>query len=134
MNLGMIGLGRMGNNMALRLTRGGHRVIGFDVGDQARRRSNDEGIETVDSLERLVAALQTPRIVWLMVPAETVDSTLDSLVPLLTTSDIVIDGGNSNYQDSQRRAAALAKRQLAFVDVGTSGGVWGLKEGYSLMI
>lgn len=135
MNLGMIGLGRMGANMAQRLVRGGHRVCGFDFDPAARSRAAAVGIEPAESLAALIAKLPTPRVVWLMVPAGTaVDSTLDALLPLLTSNDIVIDGGNSNYHDSQRRAQKLADKKLAFVDVGTSGGVWGLENGYSLMI
>jgi 6-phosphogluconate dehydrogenase len=135
MNLGMIGLGKMGANMAQRLVRGGHRVVGFDSGAEARQRAASAGITPVDSLTALIAALPSPRAVWLMVPAgEAVDATLAALTPLLAKGDIVIDGGNSNYRDSQRRAQALKQSGLAFVDVGTSGGVWGLENGYSLMI
>src|SRR5882724_6192238 len=135
MDLGMIGLGRMGNNMAQRLVRGGHRVAGFDLGAEARNLAQRAGIEPVDSLAALVKALPQPRTIWMMVPAgETVDKTLESLLPHLAADDVIIDGGNSNYRDSQRRAMALAAKKLFFVDVGTSGGVWGLENGYSLMI
>jgi 6-phosphogluconate dehydrogenase len=135
MDLGMIGLGKMGANMAQRLVRGGHRVVGFDLGVEARAHAEAVGITPVDSIADLLAALPAPRTVWLMVPAGApVDATLKTLMPLLTTGDIVIDGGNSNYRDSQRRAQALKQSGIAFVDVGTSGGVWGLDSGYSLMI
>jgi len=134
MDLGMIGLGRMGSNMAQRLKRGRHHVVGYDLGEQARQQANAAGIETTDSLKKLCATLPTPRVVWLMVPAGVVDSTLESLLPFLAANDVVIDGGNSNYRDSQRRAQMLSQRQLAYIDVGTSGGVWGLEQGYSLMI
>jgi 6-phosphogluconate dehydrogenase len=135
MNLGMIGLGKMGANMAERLVRGGHRVVGYDFGSEARTRAASAGIVPVDSLTSLVAALPKPRAVWMMVPAGgAVDSTLEALAPLLTPGDIIIDGGNSNYRDSQRRAKSLAEKGFNFIDVGTSGGVWGLANGYSLMI
>jgi len=137
MELGMIGLGRMGGNMAERLLRGGHRVVGF-----ARRPEGLErllrlglGAEGVTALPALVEKLRMPRVVWLMIPSgDAVDQMLQALAPLLAPHDIVVDGGNSYYRDSVRRAAALAERGLRFVDVGTSGGIWGLTEGYSLMI
>jgi 6-phosphogluconate dehydrogenase len=135
MELGMIGLGRMGANMAERLLRGGHRVHGFDAVQAARDAASQRGIIAANSLEALVQALPAPRVLWLMVPAgEIVDSTIASLLPLLAPGDIVIDGGNSYYKDTMRRAGELAARDLHYVDSGTSGGIWGLKEGYSLMI
>jgi 6-phosphogluconate dehydrogenase len=135
MELGMIGLGRMGANMAERLVRAGHRVGGFDPSDEARARAAEKNITAAASIAALLAALTAPRIIWLMVPAgAAVDQTIETLSPHLTPGDIVIDGGNSNYKDTLRRAAALAPRQINFVDVGTSGGVWGLENGYSLMI
>ncbi|MCC5087420.1 phosphogluconate dehydrogenase (NAD(+)-dependent, decarboxylating) [Xanthomonas campestris] len=135
MELGMVGLGRMGANMAERLVRGGHRVHGFDLGAAARTSAQSKGIQTTDALATLVSALPSPRVVWLMVPAgKIVDDTLAQLLPLLQAGDIVIDGGNSYYKDSQRRAAQLQSSGIAFVDCGTSGGVWGLQEGYSLMV
>ncbi|WP_428992551.1 phosphogluconate dehydrogenase (NAD(+)-dependent, decarboxylating) [Lysobacter antibioticus] len=135
MDLGMVGLGRMGANMAERLVRGGHRVTGYDPGAAAREQAAARGIAPAASLQELVAALPAPRAVWLMVPAgATVDATLEALLPLLSPGDTVIDGGNSNYKDTQRRAARLAEHGLHSVDSGTSGGIWGLKEGYSLMI
>lgn len=134
MELAMIGLGRMGANMAERLTRGGHRVHGYDPGEPARRQAAGRGIAIADSLQAAVAALPSPRIVWVMVPAGVVDDTLDALLPLLSAGDTVIDGGNSNYKETMRRGARLAEAGVHYVDSGTSGGVWGLAEGYSLMI
>ena len=135
MQLGMIGLGRMGANMAQRLQRGGHEVVGFDPSPDARGRVQGEGIATVVSLAELAGRLEAPRALWIMVPAgDPVDATIAALQPLLAPGDVVIDGGNSFYKDSQRRAAALRERGVAWLDVGTSGGVWGLSEGYSLMI
>ena len=134
MELAMIGLGRMGANMAERLTRGGHRVHGYDPGEAARTQAAERGIVIADSLQATIAALPSPRIVWVMVPAGVVDETLDALLPLLSAGDTVIDGGNSNYKETMRRGARLAEAGLHYVDSGTSGGVWGLAEGYSLMI
>jgi len=125
MELGLIGLGRMGANMAERLKQAGHHVVGYDRALQA----------DVSSIPALVSMLHAPRAVWLMIPAGTaVDDTINVLIPLLSKSDIIIDGGNSNYKESMRRADSLSKQGILFVDVGTSGGVWGLKEGYCLMI
>ena len=124
--LGMVGLGRMGGNMAQRLRQGGHTVVGYD---------RDAGARDVDSLEALVAALPTPRIVWVMVPAgEPTYQTVDVLAGLLSAGDVVVDGGNSRYTDDQRHAVDLAGSQIGFVDAGVSGGVWGLTEGYALMV
>ena len=135
MELGMIGLGKMGANMAQRLLRGGHRVVGFDPKPEARKSIQDNGAESADSLPSLLAKLASPRAVWMMVPAGAItDATVDALLPLLAAGDTVIDGGNSNYKDTLRRAAIFAARQIHYVDSGTSGGVWGLAEGYSLMI
>jgi 6-phosphogluconate dehydrogenase len=135
MEIGMIGLGRMGANMAQRLLRGKHRVVGFDPNPAARKTLESQGGASAPSLEQLVTMLQPPRAVWLMIPAgDLVDQTIASLEPQLSAQDAVIDGGNSNYKDSVRRALALAGRKIAFVDCGTSGGVWGLAEGYSMMI
>jgi len=135
MELGMIGLGKMGNFMAQRLMKGGHRVIGFDPMPEARKRLIDQGGDAIDALEKLPAMLKAPRVLWLMVPAgEIVDQTLDALLPNLQPGDIVIDGGNSNYKDTMRRAQRLSEQKMHYVDCGTSGGVWGLKEGYSMMI
>jgi 6-phosphogluconate dehydrogenase len=135
MQIAMIGLGRMGANMAQRLMRGGHQVVGFDPAEAARKVIEDKGGQSAASLAALVGKLQKPRVIWLMVPAGAVtDDTITSLTPLLEAGDTIIDGGNSNYKDTQRRAAALAPRKIDYVDSGTSGGVWGLAEGYSLMI
>jgi 6-phosphogluconate dehydrogenase len=135
MQLGMVGLGRMGANMAQRLADGGHAVVGFDPSAQARERFAAAGGGSVATLEALVAALPSPRVLWLMVPAgAAVDATLDAVAPSLATDDVVVDGGNSNYKDTMRRAGALSARGIHFVDCGTSGGIWGLREGYSLMI
>ncbi len=131
----MIGLGRMGANMAQRLMRGGHQVVGFDPAEAARKGIEEKGGQSAATLVALVGKLKAPRTLWLMVPAGAVtDSTVAELTPLLSPGDTIIDGGNSNYRDTQRRAKAVAQRQIHYVDSGTSGGVWGLKEGYSLMI
>ena len=135
MELAMIGLGRMGANMAERLVRGGHTVRGYDPGEAARQQAEARGIIPHANLQNAVAALPTPRVVWLMVPAgQVVDDTIAQLRPLLAAGDTVIDGGNSNYKDTQRRGAQLAEAGIHYIDCGTSGGVWGLAEGYSLMI
>jgi len=131
----MIGLGRMGANMAQRLLRGGHRVVGFDPAAAARELLEKNGGETAATLQLTVAKLKTPRALWLMVPSgEITDGTITNLMPLLAAGDSIIDGGNSNYRDTQRRAAAAAQSQIQYIDSGTSGGIWGLAEGYSLMI
>ncbi len=125
----------MGANMAERLVRGGHRVVGFDLGEAARSAAQQRAVETVDTMAALIAALPAPRAIWLMVPAgRVVDETLAVLLPLLQKGDVIVDGGNSYYKDSMRRAEAVAAHGIAYVDCGTSGGVWGLREGYSLMI
>ena len=135
MELGMIGLGRMGANMTERLVRGGHRVVGYDLKAESRSRVEAIGAASATSLEGVVAKLAPPRTLWLMVPAgDITDATIASLVPLLQAGDAIVDGGNSNYKDTLRRAGMLAERKIDFVDCGTSGGVWGLAEGYSMMI
>ncbi|MCE1254897.1 MAG: decarboxylating 6-phosphogluconate dehydrogenase [Anaerolineae bacterium] len=135
MELGMVGLGKMGLNMATRLLKGGHRVVAFDVNSDAVASAIQAGAVGVYTLDDLVSALSAPRAIWVMVPAGKVtEDTLQNLAGRLKAGDVLIDGGNSNYKDSQRRAAELEARGLNFLDVGTSGGVWGLKEGYSLMI
>src|ERR1700739_658977 len=135
MELGIIGLGKMGGNMAERLRLAGEKVVGFDFSADAVKRLNDAGSLGVNSLEDLVKNLQTSRAIWIMVPAgDPVDETIAKLKPLMQKGDIFIDGGNSNYKDSQRRYKALKAEGFEFVDVGTSGGVWGLKEGYSMMV
>jgi 6-phosphogluconate dehydrogenase len=135
MDIAMIGLGRMGANMVQRLLRGGHRVVGYDPAEAARKLIEDNGAESATSLAELVKKLKNPRAIWLMVPAgEITDQTIDALRPLLSKGDTLIDGGNSNYHDTQRRAASVTQAGIEYVDSGTSGGIWGLAEGYSLMI
>jgi 6-phosphogluconate dehydrogenase len=135
MELGMIGLGRMGANMAQRLLHSGHRIVGFDPKAEARKSIEEAGAESATSLEALVAKLAVPRALWVMVPAgDVTDGTINTLLTLLSAGDTIIDGGNSNYKDTVRRARTLAEKQINLVDSGTSGGVWGLAEGYSLMI
>ena len=134
MQLGMIGLGRMGSDMVRRLIGGGHECVVYDVQPAAIQKLLQQGVIGASSLEDMVARLAKPRAVWLMVPAAVVDSTLAGLVPLLESGDVLIDGGNSWYQDDIRRSAALAPRQIHYVDAGTSGGVAGLDRGYCLMI
>jgi len=134
MQVGMIGLGRMGANMARRLMRGGHRCVVHDVSPEAVAALAREGALGAASLDDLVARLAKPRIVWLMVPAAVVDATLADLVARLAPDDIVVDGGNSYYRDDIERARRLAASGLHYVDCGTSGGVWGRERGYCLMI
>ena len=134
MQLGMIGLGRMGANMVRRLIRGGHECVVYDTHPEAVQALVKEGAVGAASLDELVKKLSKPRAVWLMVPAAVVDATLSDLMPRLTRGDAVIDGGNSYYVDDIRRAKELAAKGLHFVDVGTSGGVWGLERGYCQMI
>jgi 6-phosphogluconate dehydrogenase len=135
MELGLIGLGKMGGNMAERLRVAGHTVVGFDFSAEAVQRLKDAGSVGVNTLEDLVKNLQAPRAIWIMVPAgDPVDETIAKLKPLMQKGDIFIDGGNSNYKDSQKRHDALKPEGFEFVDVGTSGGIWGITEGYSMMI
>ena len=134
MQLGMIGLGRMGANMARRVIRKGHECVVFDTSPKAIGELVKENAVGAASLRGLVAKLTPPRAVWLMVPAAVVDRTIVELVPLLQPGDILIDGGNSYYVDDIRRAKELASHSIHYVDVGTSGGVWGLERGYCLMI
>ncbi len=134
MQLGMIGLGRMGANMVRRVGKAGHQCVVYDVHADAVATLAREGAAGADSLPAFVKALARPRTVWLMVPAGVVDRTLADLVPLLEPDDVVIDGGNSHYHDDIRRAGELRERRLHYVDVGTSGGVWGLERGFCLMI
>jgi len=135
MQLGLIGLGKMGGFMAERIRLGGHQVVGFDFNAEAVAKLTSSGNVGVSSLEDMVAKLETPRAIWLMVPSgDPVDQTIAKLEPMLSKGDIIIDGGNSNYKDSIRRHAEATAKGFQFVDCGTSGGVWGLKEGYSMMI
>ena len=135
MQLAMIGLGRMGGNMAERLMRGGHDVVVFDRSQETVQRYVDDGATAAADLGDVVARLAAPRVIWIMVPAgDPVDATIDALLPSLGTGDVLVEGGNSNFHDSQRRAARAAERGVHFVDSGTSGGVWGLENGYCLMV
>jgi 6-phosphogluconate dehydrogenase len=134
MELGMVGLGRMGNNMVQRLMRGGHQCVVYDLYAEAVERLAKDGAIGAASLEEFVGKLKKPRSIWMMVPAAVVDSTLTKLIPLLDRDDVVIDGGNSYYHDDLRRAAELGAKGIQYVDVGTSGGVWGAERGYCLMI
>ncbi|HWZ33706.1 MAG TPA: decarboxylating 6-phosphogluconate dehydrogenase [Bryobacteraceae bacterium] len=134
MQLGMIGLGRMGANMVRRLMRGGHKCVVFDRSAASVQQLAGEGATGAAALQEFVAKLEKPRAIWLMVPAAAVDATLHDLAPLLQSGDIVIDGGNSYYIDDIRRAKELQSRGIQYVDVGTSGGVWGLDRGYCQMI
>jgi 6-phosphogluconate dehydrogenase len=135
MELGMIGLGRMGANMAERLIGSGHRVVGYDPSEEARERAEQEGVVTVEEADRVPGALDPPRSIWIMVPAgEAVDQTLDALLPVVDEGDILVDGGNSFYKDTIRRGERVRAEGVHYVDAGTSGGIWGLAEGYSLMV
>jgi len=135
MELGMIGLGRMGANMTERLVKGGHRVVGFDPKPEARARVEAKGAESAASLELLVASLKAPRTLWMMVPAGSItDDTVIALLPLLAAGDVLVDGGNSNYKDTLRRSNTAIEKKIFYIDCGTSGGVWGLAEGYSMMV
>src|SRR5438309_6718573 len=135
MKIGMVGLGRMGGNMTVRLIRRGHEVVAFDPSDDAVARAEGEGAVGAHSLEELVKQLDPPRVVWIMVPAgDITEQTIENLKRLLARNDVLIDGGNSNFRDSQRRHQDLAEDGVRFLDCGTSGGVWGLENGYCLMI
>ena len=135
MELGIIGLGRMGGNMTLRLLNGGHRIIVYDPVKEAVETLTAQGAIGSTSITELVKKLSPPRAVWVMVPSgEPTESTIKTLSVEMSKDDIIIDGGNSNYKDSMRRATALSKKGIAFLDAGTSGGIWGLKEGYCLMV
>ena len=136
MELGMIGLGRMGGNMARRLLKGGHRVIGFNRSSGVTQQlAAEAGLEPAITIAELIGTLSIPRAVWVMVPAGApTDEMINNVASLLSPGDILIDGGNTLYKDDIRRAAALKPKGIRYVDVGTSGGVWGITEGYSLMI
>ncbi len=135
MELGMIGLGRMGGAMAQRLIRGGHRVAGLARKPAALRQLEEMDIVPAASFDELVNSLKPPRVIWLMIPAGTpVDENIAGLLPLLEPGDIIVDGGNSNYKDTQRRAENLKASRIHYVDAGTSGGIWGLQNGYSIMV
>ena len=135
MKLGIIGLGRMGLNMAVRLIQGGHTVIGYARREETVNRAVDKGVIGSYSIDDLTQKVGSPRILWLMIPAgNPIDKILRNLLPKLTKGDIIIDGGNSKYTDTLRRTILLKEKGIKFVDVGTSGGIWGLTEGYSMMI
>ena len=135
MQLAMIGLGRMGGNMTERLLKGGHDVVVWDRSPDAVKASAGQGAEGAADLRDLCARLSEPRVIWIMVPSgKPVDDTIEALVPHLAGGDVLIDGGNSNYKDSARRAAALRPRGIELIDSGTSGGIWGLENGYCLMV
>ena len=135
MRLAMIGLGRMGGNMSERLIRGGHEVVVYARKPEEVQRYVSKGATGASSVSDVTSKLKTPRIVWIMVPAgKPVEETIASLLPGLTKGDVIIDGGNSNYRDSMRRAAELQTKGIHFIDSGTSGGIWGLANGYCLMI
>ncbi len=134
MQLGMVGLGRMGANMVRRLMKGGHTCTVFDMSPKSVEELAKEGATGSSSIKDFVSKLQKPRAIWLMIPAAVVDSTIAEIVPFLEAGDILIDGGNSYYIDDIRRAKELAPKGIHYVDVGTSGGVWGLERGYCMMI
>lgn len=136
MRIAMIGLGKMGGNMTRRLCRGGIEVVGYNRSPEiVHTLANEEGMLEAASIRDLIDQLPSPRIVWLMLPAgQPTELMIDDLADKLSAGDIIVDGGNSNYQESIRRGSQLAERQIGFVDAGTSGGVWGLKEGYCMMV
>jgi 6-phosphogluconate dehydrogenase len=135
MQLGMVGLGRMGSNMTLRLLKGGHQVVVYDRSPDAVRSSVASGAVACGSLEEMGEKLRAPRAIWLMIPAgPPIDDTIQRLSGIVSPGDVIIDGGNSNFKDSRRRAEELRTQQLEFLDAGVSGGVWGLKIGFCLMI
>jgi 6-phosphogluconate dehydrogenase len=135
MQLGLIGLGKMGGNMAERLRLAGHKIVGFDFNTEIVKKLSEAGSTGVSTLADLVKNLDAPRAIWIMVPSgDPVDQTIAQLEPLLAKGDILIDGGNSNYKDTIRRHSQVTAKGFNYVDVGTSGGVWGLKEGYSMMV
>jgi 6-phosphogluconate dehydrogenase len=135
MKIGFIGLGKMGTSMVRRLLKGGHEVIAFDITEDARKGVQHYGAQTASSLAGMIKSLDLPRIIWLMVPAGHItNNTIDTLIPLINKGDILIDGGNSFYKDSMARSEVLRSKEVFFLDVGTSGGIWGLEIGYCLMI
>jgi len=134
MQLGMIGLGRMGANMAMRLLKAGHDIHAYAQNSDSTKSLEEAGAKVLHDVEAFVSGLARPRAVWLMVPAAAVDSVLETITPALQPGDIVIDGGNSYFHDDLRRARSLRRKELKYVDVGVSGGVWGVERGYCLMI
>jgi 6-phosphogluconate dehydrogenase len=135
MQLGFVGLGKMGLNMVTRLVRGGHQIVAYDRSADAVRRAEAAGARGVASVDALVSALTPPRGVWVMVPAgAATETTVAALGGLLSPDDVIVDGGNTNFHDDVRRAQTLAARRIRYIDAGTSGGIWGLQEGYCLMV
>ena len=135
MRIGMIGLGKMGANMTERLLKGGHEVVAYDLSADALKQAAGQGAETATTLAELAQKLTPPRAVWVMVPAGTAtNDTIEELAGLFAAGDVIVDGGNSNYEEAEGIAARLEKKGIGFVDAGTSGGVWGLTEGYCLMV
>ncbi len=135
MKMGLIGLGRMGGNMVRRLVEGGHQVVGYDLSEEHVREAEEAGATGAGSLEELVQALSPPRVVWVMVPhGDPTRKTIESLLPLLAADDVLIDGGNSHYTESLAHAESCRKHEVHFLDIGVSGGVWGLEIGYCMMI
>lgn len=135
MKVGMVGLGKMGSQMSMRLIKGGHECIGFDVDKENVRKASEQGTTPARDFSELIKPLPTPRVVWMMVPAgDVTEDVINDLAGRMSAGDILIDGGNSHYKDTVRRAGLLQRRKIHFVDVGTSGGTWGLARGYCLMI
>src|SRR5437016_4204790 len=135
MQLAMLGLGKMGGNMVQRLLKGGHKVVAYDVDPRRAQELSAQGAAPATTLDEVIAGLQAPRVCWTMVPAGKITEELvTSLAARLSKGDVIIDGGNSNWKDSQRRARELAERGIHFLDAGTSGGLWGLQNGYCLMV
>jgi 6-phosphogluconate dehydrogenase len=135
MNIGMIGLGKMGANMVARLLKGGHNVVAFDINEASIKAVEELGAVGARTIDELVAKLPQPRLVWVMVPSGKItDDTISAVAGQLSKGDTIIDGGNSNYKDSMRHSVELTEKEINFIDVGTSGGIWGLAEGYSMMI
>ncbi|HEY4218914.1 MAG TPA: decarboxylating 6-phosphogluconate dehydrogenase [Gemmatimonadaceae bacterium] len=135
MQLAMIGLGRMGGNMVERLMRGGHSLVVYDRSAETMAKYEKMGAKSAADLAKVVQALQAPRVIWIMVPAgDPVDQTIATLKPMLSPGDVIIDGGNSNFHDTMRRGQELAPSKIEFIDAGTSGGIWGLENGYCLMV
>ena len=136
MNIGMVGLGRMGGNMARRLRRGNVEVVAYNRSlEVTQALAQESGLHVADSLQALVEQLSKPRIIWLMLPAgEATQHAIDQLIPMLDAGDLIVDGGNANYKDSMRRGAEIAKAGMHYMDAGVSGGVWGLENGYALMV
>lgn len=135
MKIGFIGLGKMGGNMVQRLLNSGHQIVGYARTPESRSKISEKGADTAESLEQLVSKLDTPRVIWVMVPAgDATQLTIEKLSELLDNGDIVIDGGNSNFNEAKKRAELLESKGIDFLDCGTSGGIWGLKIGYCMMI